>query len=146
MRFPDVRPFRRSIDFAVLAFILIVRNQYFDSAGQWIRENISDALAEVLDEMQQYGHRIVRRCSEIQRLQPLISQKSRRALELDMATGDESADENDLPGMLQEVEETVREVEDLQAELAEVIEDTMAENPYDVQGAASHRPATGVFS
>jgi hypothetical protein len=158
LRYPHVRQFKHSIDYAVLSFILVVGSEYFDSTGQWKREEISDSMADVLDEIQQYGHRIVHRRNEIQRLQPLIKQKRDRVLELNHMTmkrddSDESVDENELSvdenellGMQEQIEEMTREVEDLQDDLEEVIRDTMMENPYASRDAVSDRPVTGVFS
>jgi hypothetical protein len=145
LRFPEIRPFRRSLDYSALIFIQNIVVLYAD-VGKSPKKKIAPPLVAVLRAVHEHGERINNRRTKIERLPRLIEEKSRRVLELEAMTGDDSVDENDLPGLQQQVEAAVREVEYLQDELAEANEDTMAENPYDSQSTPSPRPVTGVFS
>ena len=145
LRFPEVRPFPRSLDHSFLVFIQRVLVLYAD-LGKSPKKELTPALVAVLRAIHEYGERINDRRIKIERLPRAIEEKSNLALRLEMSTGDPSVDENDLPGLQQQVEETTRLVEWYQDELADAMEDTIAENPYDSQVAARHRPETGIFS
>ena len=145
LRFPEVRPFPRSLDHSFLVFIQRVLVLYAD-LGKSPKKELTPALVAVLRAIHEYGERINDRRIKIERLPRAIEEKSNLALRLEMSTGDPSVDENDLPGLQQQVEETTRLVEWYQDELADAMEDTIAENPYDSQVAAPHRPETGIFS